>query len=75
MIDHALVGTLFTELSESFSVCLATQTSLEKVHSLVQVAHHWNGPISAALFAAGDEEFSILQGQIFFCFKGNVANK
>ncbi|CAB0009512.1 unnamed protein product [Nesidiocoris tenuis] len=61
MIDHALVGTLFTELSESFSVCLATQTSLEKVHSLVQVAHHWNGPISAALFAAGDEEFSILQ--------------
>ncbi|KAF6216980.1 hypothetical protein GE061_001331 [Apolygus lucorum] len=66
MIDHALVGSLFSELSLKYSVCLATQTSLEKLHSLVQVAHHWNGPISAALFAAGDEEFTILQGYIDF---------
>lgn len=63
MIDHALVGSLFNELSAKHSVCLATQSSLEKLHSLVQVAHHWTGPISAALFAAGDEEFSILQGK------------
>ncbi|XP_014274469.1 beta-1,4-glucuronyltransferase 1 isoform X2 [Halyomorpha halys] len=64
MIDHALVGTLFDELSKRYSVCLATQSSLEKLHSLVQVANHWRGPISAALFAAGDEEFGLLQGYI-----------
>lgn len=64
MIDHALVGTLFAELSSRYSVCLATQSSLEKLHSIVQVAHHWRGPISAALFAAGDEEYSILQGYV-----------
>ncbi|XP_014260670.1 beta-1,4-glucuronyltransferase 1 isoform X2 [Cimex lectularius] len=66
MIDHALVGSNFIELSTKNSVCLATQSSLEKLHSLVQVAHHWSGPISVALFAAGDEEFSLLQGYIDF---------
>ncbi|CAH1394071.1 unnamed protein product [Nezara viridula] len=64
MIDHAIVGTLFDELSKRYSVCLATQSSLEKLHSLVQVANHWRGPISAALFAAGDEEFGLLQGYV-----------
>jgi N-acetyllactosaminide beta-1,3-N-acetylglucosaminyltransferase len=66
MIDHALVGSMYNDLSQKYSVCLATQSSLEKLHSIVQVAHHWTGPISAALFAAGDEEYRLLQGCITF---------
>ncbi|KAL1114818.1 hypothetical protein AAG570_007642, partial [Ranatra chinensis] len=71
LIDNALVGTDYYDLSHRFSVCLATQSSLEKLHSIVQVAHHWSGPISAALFAAGDEEYRLLQGYVEFlcrCF-------
>ncbi|XP_073994319.1 beta-1,4-glucuronyltransferase 1 isoform X1 [Rhodnius prolixus] len=66
MVDHVVVGDDFRTLSSRYSVCLATQSSVERLHSLVEVAHHWTGPISAALFAAGDDEFSILQGYVEF---------
>ncbi|CAD7077698.1 unnamed protein product [Hermetia illucens] len=59
--DFAIVGEKFSELSEQFAVCLATQSSLERLDSLVQVADHWTGPISVAVFAAGDDEFQLLQ--------------
>ncbi|KAK0174235.1 hypothetical protein PV327_011140 [Microctonus hyperodae] len=59
--DSILIGSKFSELSQSDTVCLATQASLEKLHSLVQVAHHWTGSISVALYTAGDEEFEALQ--------------
>lgn len=64
MLDAALVGEKYINASSSFSVCLATQSSVEKLGSLPQVAHHWSGPMSVALFAAGDEEFALLQGRI-----------
>lgn len=70
LFDFALPGDQYAELSEKYSVCLATQSSLEKLQSLVQVAHHWSGPISAAVFAAGDE-YPLLQLYIAFlrrCF-------
>ncbi|CAG2054209.1 unnamed protein product [Timema podura] len=68
--DFAIVGDKFVTLSERFTVCLATQSSLEKMHSLVQVAHHWSGAISAAIFAASDE-FKLLEwyvGYLRKCF-------
>ena len=70
LFDFALTGERYAELSEKYSVCLATQSSIEKLQSLVQVAHHWTGPISAAVFAAGDE-YPLLQLYIAFlrrCF-------
>ncbi|XP_034937625.1 beta-1,4-glucuronyltransferase 1 [Chelonus insularis] len=67
--DSVLIGTKFLELSESNAVCLATQSSLEKIYSLVQVAHHWTGPISVAIYAAGDEEFEALQKYLIFLRK------
>ncbi|KAJ6647349.1 Beta-1,4-glucuronyltransferase 1 [Pseudolycoriella hygida] len=59
--DFAVTGERFKELSEEYVVSLATQSSLEKLYSLVQVAHHFSGPISAAIFAAGDDELYLLQ--------------
>lgn len=59
--DFSVIGDKYSELSEQFVVCLATQSSLERLFSLVQVAHHWSGPISASLFAAGNDELYLLQ--------------
>ncbi|XP_015117133.1 beta-1,4-glucuronyltransferase 1 isoform X2 [Diachasma alloeum] len=64
--DSILVGSQFSELSASKSICLATQSSLEKLHSLVQVAHHWTASISVALYTAGDEEFEALQKYLYY---------
>lgn len=58
--NNIIIGEKFTEVSEQYSVCLATQSSLEKLFSLVQVSLHWEGPISAAVFAAGDDELNLL---------------
>lgn len=69
MFDSALVGDKFTQLSEKFTVCLATQSSLEKLFSIVQVAHHWTGPISTAVYIAGDEEFTLVMLYIVYLRK------
>lgn len=61
LFDAVLVGSRYVETSQVSKVCLATQTSLEKLHSLVQVVHQWSGPVSVALYAAGDEEFEVMQ--------------
>ncbi|XP_024945832.1 beta-1,4-glucuronyltransferase 1 isoform X2 [Cephus cinctus] len=67
--DAVLTGSGFSSLSESHLVSLATQSSVEKLHSIVQVAHHWTGPISVALYAAGDEEFDVLQKYLVYLRK------
>lgn len=60
MFDNVIVGERFLDLSEEYMTCLATQSSLEKLSSLIEVVKHWSGPISAAIFAAGDEELEYL---------------
>ncbi|XP_012285752.1 beta-1,4-glucuronyltransferase 1 isoform X2 [Orussus abietinus] len=67
--DGVLTGSLFPRLSETHKVCLATQSSVERLHSIVQVAHHWTGPISLALYAAGDDEFEVLQRYLAYLRK------
>ncbi|XP_011184561.1 beta-1,4-glucuronyltransferase 1 [Zeugodacus cucurbitae] len=61
MYDFALIGDKFIKSSYENIVCLATQSSVERLYSLTQVAHQWNGPISTAVYVAGNEEFFILQ--------------
>ena len=53
-------GNTFLEVSEKYAVSIATQSSLEKLHSIVEVSRHWTGPISLAVFVAG-EEFSLTE--------------
>ncbi|XP_063530052.1 beta-1,4-glucuronyltransferase 1-like [Cydia strobilella] len=55
MFDYAAVGDLYAELSSDRRVCLATQSSIERLHELLRIAAHWSGPISVAVFVAGDE--------------------
>lgn len=55
MFDNAAVGDLYSEVSSDRHVCLATQSSIERLHELLRIAAHWSGPISVAVFVAGDE--------------------
>ncbi|XP_053963870.1 beta-1,4-glucuronyltransferase 1 [Anastrepha ludens] len=79
MYDFALVGDKFIKASRENIVCLATQSSVERLYSLTQVAYQWNGPISTAVYVAGNEEFSILKYFVSYmrlCFsfiRDNVA--
>ncbi|XP_023171787.1 uncharacterized protein LOC111600079 [Drosophila hydei] len=59
--DFAVVGEQYTESSKISLICLATQSSVERLYSLPQVAANWIGPISVALFSAGNEEYIVLK--------------
>ena len=54
-LDSFWPGNKFLELSEKYTVSIATQSSLERLHSIVKVSQHWTGPISLAVFVAGEE--------------------
>lgn len=64
--DNVFVGTNFMELSKIHKTCLATQSSLEKLSSIINVISHWEGPISLAVFGAEDEEFNKLLMFVIF---------
>ncbi|XP_075234246.1 beta-1,4-glucuronyltransferase 1 isoform X2 [Lycorma delicatula] len=64
MFDGAVVGEKYGDVSQKYSVCLATQSSIEKMYSIVEVSQHWTGPISVALFAAGDMEYKLMKGYV-----------
>lgn len=71
LFDNVIVGSRFVELNEQYLTTLATQTSLDKIISLTEVAKHWNGPISVAVFAVGDDELTKLLLYIIYlrqCF-------
>lgn len=53
------------EQKPSGMICLATQCSLDRLQSIVELAKNWNGPISTAVYVAG-EELYYLQGR-FIC--------
>ncbi|CAH4036621.1 unnamed protein product [Pieris brassicae] len=55
LFDYVAVGDLYVDVSANRQVCLATQCSIERLHELLQIAGHWSGPISVAVFVAGDE--------------------
>ena len=54
-LDFIWPGDKFLELSKKYTVSIATQSSLEKLHSIVEMSRHWTGPISLAVFVAGEE--------------------
>lgn len=69
IFEFVVIGDRFAEITEQYKVCLATQSSIERLGPLVQVAHHWTGPISVAIFAAGNDELYLLQIYLTFLRK------
>lgn len=72
LFDNIIIGKQYAVLSRIFGTCLATQSSLERLSSIVEVARHWNGPISLAVFAAGSEELNNLLLYIAYLRKCDV---
>lgn len=71
LFDFALIGDTYEESSQQSLICLATQTSVERLHSLAEVARQFAGPISIAVFVAGSDEFTMLQYYVTYlrlCF-------
>uniref|UniRef100_A0A1A9W115 Beta-1,4-glucuronyltransferase 1 n=1 Tax=Glossina brevipalpis TaxID=37001 RepID=A0A1A9W115_9MUSC len=71
IIDFALIGEQYEQSSAKSLVCLATQSSVERVYSLAEATKQWRGPVSVAVFVAGSDEFSILQYYVTYlrlCF-------
>jgi N-acetyllactosaminide beta-1,3-N-acetylglucosaminyltransferase len=54
-LDFILPGNKFVELSKRYTVSIATQSSLEWLHHIVDLSQHWTGPVSLAVFVAGEE--------------------
>lgn len=59
LFDYAAVGERYAEISSDRRVCLATQTSMERLPELLRAAAHWSGPISVAVLVAGEEMRSL----------------
>ncbi|XP_069696914.1 beta-1,4-glucuronyltransferase 1-like isoform X2 [Periplaneta americana] len=55
--DFVVIGDRFEELSDMYSVSLATQSSLERLYSLAEVSHHWTAAISVSVFIVGEDFF------------------
>ena len=53
--DFALSGKSFHSTAVSHNVCLATQSSLDRLHWLGETADHWRGAISVAVYLDGEE--------------------
>ena len=65
-----VTGSKWDELSRSRQVCLGAQTSIDKLHWILQTVTNWSGPVSIALFVP-DIEFHISQVYLNFsrrCF-------
>lgn len=53
--DFAIVGPNFRATAVEHNVCLATQSSLDRLVSLAEAADHWRGAVSVAVYCDADE--------------------
>ncbi|XP_050696716.1 beta-1,4-glucuronyltransferase 1-like [Eriocheir sinensis] len=68
--DHVYTGPHYVALSQSSSVCLATQTSVDRLFWLAQVARYWTAPMSVSVFTP-DVEYGIARAYLTYlvtCF-------
>lgn len=65
--DYVVVGRRW-DLVSNLRVCLATQTSLDRLSSLGEVATMWQGPVSVAVFTP-DLEFPLVVRYIDFLLR------
>lgn len=53
---------MIAKQKQSGMICLATQCSVDRLSSIVDLTKNWNGPISIAVYVAGKELY-YLQGR------------
>ncbi|KAL1490529.1 hypothetical protein ABEB36_013207 [Hypothenemus hampei] len=72
LYDNIIIGDKFIQLSEKYETCLATQSSLDKIASLIESSLYWGGPISLATFASNELELNRLLLYIMYLRKCNT---
>lgn len=75
LFDNVIVGDKYVELSRTYKTCLAAQSSLDKIASLIESSLYWGGPISLATFAANEKELNRLLLYILYLRKCNLRIK
>ncbi|XP_064121765.1 uncharacterized protein LOC135226256 [Macrobrachium nipponense] len=68
--DHVFTGPQYPRLTRESPVCLATQTSVDRLFWLTQVARYWTSPMSVAVFTP-DVEYAIARAYLTYlvtCF-------
>ncbi|CAL4101848.1 unnamed protein product, partial [Meganyctiphanes norvegica] len=68
--DHVFTGPRYAHLSSQQPMCLATQTSVDRLFWLTQQARHWTAPMSVAVFTP-DVEYAIARAYLTYlvtCF-------
>ncbi|XP_069157151.1 beta-1,4-glucuronyltransferase 1 [Procambarus clarkii] len=68
--DHVFTGPQYPKLSRVAPVCLATQSSVDRLFWLTQVARYWRAPMSVAVFTP-DVEYAIARAYLTYlvaCF-------
>lgn len=58
---------IMAEQKQNGMVCLATQCSVDRLPAIIELAKNWNGPISTAIYVAG-EELYYLQGTCYLIY-------
>ncbi|CAH1111448.1 unnamed protein product [Psylliodes chrysocephalus] len=66
LFDNILIGDKYVLLNYQYKTCLATQGSIERLYSLIEMSEHWSGPISLATFADSEETLNSLLLYIFY---------
>lgn len=64
--DHFRLGSDWENLREKYNICIATQSTLERLYWLPQLLEHWSGPLSLALHLTSVEEWLIFN--LFNCY-------
>lgn len=67
IFDYAAMGEFYPDISSTRYVCLATQSSIESLHEILKIGEHWSGPVSVAVYIAGDE-MRLLQAFVTWLF-------
>ncbi|XP_019767837.2 beta-1,4-glucuronyltransferase 1 isoform X2 [Dendroctonus ponderosae] len=75
LFDNVIVGDKFVHLTGLYKTSLATQSSLDKIASIIESSLHWGGPISLAIFAGSEKELNGLLMYIIYLRKCNVRIK
>ncbi len=73
-VSFLATGSKWNIVSDISKVCLATQTSLDRLDELIPLTENWPGPISVAIFAPG-QDFYLAKHYIGYlkqCHQSNI---
>ncbi|ODN01168.1 Beta-1,4-glucuronyltransferase 1 [Orchesella cincta] len=66
IFDYVRTGKSWENLVNQYSICLATQSSLDRIKHIPELLKTWRGPVSLAVYITNEEEWLMLNLYIRF---------